>query len=59
MADGPDIFPETRDRRFEVLVNAVTDYAIYMLDPQGYVATWNAGARRFKGYEAEEIIGEH
>ena len=59
MADGPDIFPETSDRRFEVLVNAVTDYAIYMLDPQGYVATWNAGARRFKGYEAEEIIGEH
>ncbi|MDB5704091.1 MAG: hybrid sensor histidine kinase/response regulator [Sphingomonas bacterium] len=45
--------------RFELLVQSVTDYAIYMLDPQGRVTSWNAGARRFKGYEAEEIIGEH
>lgn len=45
--------------RFQTLVNAVTDYAIYMLDPQGCVATWNAGARRIKGYEADEVIGEH
>ncbi|WP_454884947.1 PAS domain S-box protein [Sphingomonas oryzagri] len=45
--------------RFERLVQSVTDYAIYMLDSQGYVTSWNAGARRFKGYEAEEIIGEH
>ncbi|HEY0113218.1 MAG TPA: PAS domain S-box protein [Allosphingosinicella sp.] len=47
------------ERRFQLLVNSVTDYAIYMLDPLGHVATWNAGARRFKGYEADEIIGEH
>ncbi|MES2175327.1 MAG: PAS domain S-box protein [Pseudomonadota bacterium] len=45
--------------RFELLVQSVTDYAIYMLDPTGIVASWNAGARRFKGYEAHEIIGQH
>jgi PAS domain S-box-containing protein len=45
--------------RFELLVQSVTDYAIYMLDPTGKVTSWNAGARRFKGYEADEIIGEH
>ena len=41
------------------LVAGVEDYAILMLDPDGNVATWNAGARRFKGYEAKEIIGRH
>ena len=45
--------------RFELLVQSVTDYAIYMLDPEGRVTSWNAGARRFKGYEPDEIIGEH
>ena len=45
--------------RYELLVQSVTDYAIYMLDPQGVVTSWNAGAERFKGYRAEEIIGEH
>jgi PAS domain S-box-containing protein len=45
--------------KFELLVQSVTDYAIYMLDPKGRVASWNPGARRFKGYELEEIIGEH
>ena len=45
--------------RFELLVQSITDYAIYMLDPQGRVTSWNAGAHRFKGYTAEEIIGEH
>jgi PAS domain S-box-containing protein len=47
------------ERRFQLLVGSVEDYAIYMLDPQGHVTTWNAGARRFKGYEADEIIGQH
>lgn len=47
------------DDRFELLVNSVTDYAIYMLDAEGRIATWNPGARRFKGYEADEVIGEH
>ena len=45
--------------RFELLVQSVTDYAIYMLDREGRVTSWNAGARRFKGYEADEIIGQH
>ncbi len=47
------------EQRFQLLVNSIEDYAIYMLDPHGNVTTWNAGARRFKGYEADEIIGEH
>ena len=37
----------------------MTDYAIYMLDADGIVTSWNPGARRFKGYEASEIIGQH
>jgi PAS domain S-box-containing protein len=47
------------DERFRLLVESVRDYAIFMLDPQGRVLTWNAGAQRFKGYRAEEIIGQH
>jgi PAS domain S-box-containing protein len=47
------------ERRFRLLVQGVTDYAIFMLDPEGRVAEWNAGARRIKGYEAQEIIGQH
>jgi PAS domain S-box-containing protein len=43
----------------DLLVQNVTDYAIYMLDPTGIVSSWNAGAARFKGYRADEIIGEH
>ena len=49
----------TDDGRYRLLVEAVTDYAIYMLDPQGIVSSWNPGAQRFKGYTADEIIGEH
>nr|ACN58938.1 putative two component fused sensor/regulator transcriptional regulator [uncultured bacterium BLR7] len=45
--------------RYRRLVQAVTDYAIYMLDPSGIVISWNAGAQRFKGYTPEEIIGRH
>jgi len=52
--------PEVRDEaRYRLLVNAITDYAIYMLGPDGRVASWNAGAERFKGYESAEILGEH
>ena len=47
------------EQRYQLLVNAVSDYAIYMLDPTGHILTWNAGARRFKGYTADEVIGEH
>lgn len=51
--------PEDSGNRFEMLVQSVTDYAIYMLSPDGVIVSWNAGARRFKGYEADEIVGEH
>jgi PAS domain S-box-containing protein len=44
---------------FQLLVDAVTDYALYMLDPEGLIVTWNTGAERFKGYKADEVIGEH
>jgi PAS domain S-box-containing protein len=47
------------DQRFHMLVDSVVDYAIFMLDPAGRVATWNAGARRLKGYSAQEILGQH
>jgi PAS domain S-box-containing protein len=47
------------EERFRLLVQEVTDYAIFMLDPNGDVMSWNAGAERFKGYKAEEIIGRH
>ena len=44
---------------FQLLVSSVRDYAIFMLDPQGNIATWNLGAERIKGYRPEEIIGRH
>lgn len=44
---------------FRLLVESVSDYAIFMLDPHGYIKTWNAGAERIKGYSADEIIGKH
>ena len=54
-------FPQLIDseRRFRLLVEGVTDYAIYMLDPSGIITNWNAGAKRIKGYNADEIIGRH
>src|SRR5687767_6898673 len=42
-----------------LLIDSTTDYAIFMLDPNGYIATWNAGAERIKGYTKDEIIGKH
>jgi PAS domain S-box-containing protein len=47
------------ERRFQLLIDAVTDYAIYMLDEAGNVVSWNRGAERIKGYSAGEIIGQH
>ena len=47
------------DYLFQTLVDSVTDYAIYMLDPQGNVVTWNVGAERSKGYKAEEVLGQN
>jgi PAS domain S-box-containing protein len=47
------------ERQFRLLVAGVVDYALYMLDPNGVVASWNAGAQHIKGYAAEEIVGQH
>jgi PAS domain S-box-containing protein len=54
LADAP-----SDEGRYRLLIDAITDYAICMLDPEGRVTSWNAGAQRFKGYEAHEIIGQH
>jgi PAS domain S-box-containing protein len=50
---------EDTERRFRLLVEGVTDYAIYMLDPGGHVVNWNPGAERIKGYTRDEVIGRH
>ncbi|XXY28968.1 GNAT family N-acetyltransferase [Sorangium sp. So ce233] len=47
------------EERFRTLVEGVKDYAIFMLDPEGRIATWNVGAQHIKGYSAEEVIGTH
>jgi PAS domain S-box-containing protein len=47
------------ESKFRLLVSGVTDYALYMLDPDGIVSNWNAGGQRIKGYAPEEIIGQH
>lgn len=44
---------------FQLLVSGIRDYAIYLLNPQGFITSWKAGAERFKDYKAEEIIGRH
>ncbi len=51
--------PLQSDEVFRLLVDSVKDYAIFLLDPDGKVATWNQGAERIKGYRAKEIIGQH
>ena len=47
------------DTRYRLLVESISDYAIYLIDPEGRVSSWNAGAQRFKGYAAAEIVGSH
>jgi len=54
---GPDAIAV--EETFRLLVDSIQDYAVFMLDPDGLVVTWNAGAERLKGYRAEEIIGQH
>ena len=54
-----DSVMSTSERQFRMLVDGVRDYAIYMLDPDGYITNWNAGAAVIKGYTAEEIVGRH
>jgi PAS domain S-box-containing protein len=51
--------PPVTDADFRLLVEAVGDYGIFLLDPDGCIRTWNTGARLLKGYTAEEIVGEH
>jgi PAS domain S-box-containing protein len=51
--------PRGSERDFRLLVEGVTDYAIYMLDRDGYVVNWNADAQRIKGYKAAEVVGKH
>ena len=51
--------PLSEDSRYRLLVEALTDYAVYMLNAEGVIATWNPGAERIKGYTAAEIIGQH
>ena len=57
MRTSPPVDDEFQEHRFRLLVESVLDYAIFMLDPDGTVLTWNAGAERLKGYTAKEIIG--
>jgi PAS domain S-box-containing protein len=59
--DGADrnLAALTDEGRYRLLVEAIADYAIYLLDPTGIVTTWNPGAQRFKGYRADEIVGQH
>ncbi|NKL39833.1 PAS domain S-box protein [Rhizobium leguminosarum bv. viciae] len=51
--------PLDEEGRFRLLVDAITDYAIYMLSPEGIITSWNTGAQRFKGYRPSEILGQH
>ncbi|VXC76124.1 PAS domain-containing sensor histidine kinase [Massilia sp. 9I] len=51
--------PLTDEQRFQYLIAGISDYAIYMLDPSGHIASWNTGAQRFKGYQPHEILREH
>ena len=57
--DTPSRPRDDRTDRYRLLIEGITDYAIYMLDPTGRVTSWNAGAERIKGYAAHEIIGDH
>jgi len=59
MSQQDDLTEYSSENAYRLLVQRIKDYAIYLLRPDGVVASWNAGARRFKGYTAEEIIGQH
>ncbi|KZN20022.1 MULTISPECIES: hybrid sensor histidine kinase/response regulator [Pseudomonas] len=59
MSDDRTKINAIEEMRFRLLIDAVVDYAIYMIDPEGIITSWNAGAKRFKGYEEAEILGQH
>jgi len=54
-----ELDPRYEARQLSLLIQSVTDYAIYMLDPEGYVRSWNSGGERIKGYSQDEIVGQH
>ena len=54
-----ETMPLGADEHFRLLVEGINDYAIYLLDPEGRVVTWNRGAERIKGYKREEVVGKH
>ena len=58
-AGGGNRSAEVAAEQLRLLVDRVRDYAIFLLDPDGRVASWNAGAERIKGYQAAEILGKH
>lgn len=49
----------TIEQRLQLLIEAVVDYGIFMLDPEGHIVSWNTGAQKLKGYRREEILGKH
>ncbi|MBI5276107.1 MAG: PAS domain S-box protein [Burkholderiales bacterium] len=55
----PQPFDAVLDRRLQLLIDAVTDYGIFVLDPHGHIVSWNTGAQRLKGYQRHEILGRH
>ncbi|QAY86270.1 hybrid sensor histidine kinase/response regulator [Pseudomonas arsenicoxydans] len=59
MSDNQSRTHSVEEMRFRLLIDAVVDYTIYMIDPDGIITSWNAGAKRFKGYEEAEILGQH
>ncbi|WP_461488461.1 PAS domain-containing sensor histidine kinase [Pontibacter sp. HJ8] len=63
MNSESDITPtyrsKTNEDHYQLMIESITDYALFLIDPDGYILTWNTGARQIKGYEAEEIIGKH
>ncbi|WP_322080834.1 ATP-binding protein [Burkholderia sp. BCC1972] len=59
LPDARDLLHRFAEFRFQTVVGSITDYAVFMLDPYGNVATWNKGAERIKGYRAAEIVGQH
>src|ERR1700737_3515187 len=62
IAEAPNLAEEAlrdSEEKYRTLLDEIRDYAIFMLDPQGLVVSWNAGAERIKGYRADEIIGHN
>jgi PAS domain S-box-containing protein len=59
VSDAPGSTPQPGDGRFRLLVESILDYGIFMLDADGHIASWNAGAARMNGYTGPEIVGKH